>query len=187
MKPDKPQPTRLVAWPAGRAGSIGHAPTRAIGAVRYDRSAQHRIAGNRYATGLACGRCPFRDARCSSADSRDKSPRRATPRSGTVIWIQHTSGNPGENGYWPLYFEHFIREERRPAAIAALAPESPLHALDPALHVSSADLVLPKYRFSAFVRTPTTSKQYSTRGVSIPSLSPVRRPTCASNRQSGMQ
>lgn len=73
--------------------------------------------------------------------------------SGTVIWIQHTSGSPGENGYWPLYFEHFIREERRAAAIAALAPESPLHALDPALHVSSADLVLPKYRFSAFVRT----------------------------------
>jgi ureidoacrylate peracid hydrolase len=75
-------------------------------------------------------------------------------RSGTVIWIQHTSGNPGENGYWPLYFEHFIREERRAAAIAALAPESPLHALDPALDISSEDLRLPKYRFSAFVRTP---------------------------------
>jgi ureidoacrylate peracid hydrolase len=73
---------------------------------------------------------------------------------GTVIWIQHTSGQPGEPGHWPLYFQHFIREERRAAAMAALAPGTALHALDPAFEISSSDLVLPKYRFSAFVRTP---------------------------------
>jgi ureidoacrylate peracid hydrolase len=75
-------------------------------------------------------------------------------RAGMVVWIQHTSGRPGEIGHWPLYFQHFIREERRAAAIAALALGAPLHALDPALEVSSGDLVLLKYRFSAFVRTP---------------------------------
>jgi len=75
-------------------------------------------------------------------------------RSGTVIWIQHTTGKLDENGYWPLYFNHFIHPEQRAAAIAALAPGEPLHALDTALEVSSGDLVLPKYRFSAFVRTP---------------------------------
>jgi ureidoacrylate peracid hydrolase len=75
-------------------------------------------------------------------------------RSGTVIWIQHTTGRSGEAGDWPLYFQHFIREDRRGASIAALVPGATLHALDPALDVSNGDLVLPKYRFSAFVRTP---------------------------------
>lgn len=75
-------------------------------------------------------------------------------RSGMVIWIQHTTGKRGENGYWPLYFEHFINGEQRAVAIAALAPGSPMHGLDAALEVSSGDLILPKYRFSAFVRTP---------------------------------
>jgi ureidoacrylate peracid hydrolase len=75
-------------------------------------------------------------------------------RAGTVVWIQHTSGRPGEVGHWPLYFQHFIREESREAATAALAPGAALHALDPACEISSSDLVLPKYRFSAFVRTP---------------------------------
>ena len=52
-------------------------------------------------------------------------------RAGMVVWIQHTSGRPGEIGHWPLYFQHFIREEGRAAAIAALAPGAPLHALNP--------------------------------------------------------
>ena len=75
-------------------------------------------------------------------------------RSATIAWIQHTVGNLGEDGYWPLYFEHFIRKEDRREAVAALAWGAPLHALDPGLEVSKGDLVLPKYRFSAFVRTP---------------------------------
>jgi ureidoacrylate peracid hydrolase len=74
-------------------------------------------------------------------------------QSGTVIWIQHTAAKAGQDGYWPLYFEHFIREAQRAAAIAALETGAPLHALDPALEGSDGDLVLPKYRFSAFVRT----------------------------------
>jgi len=75
-------------------------------------------------------------------------------RGGWVIWIQHTTGNRGEDGYWPLYFEHFIREADRAAVIAALKSDSPLHAVHPALQMREGDLVLPKYRFSAFVRTP---------------------------------
>jgi ureidoacrylate peracid hydrolase len=75
-------------------------------------------------------------------------------RSGAVIWIQHTTGKHGESGYWPLYFENFILEERRAAAIEALAPGARLHALDATLEVREGDLVLPKFRFSAFVRTP---------------------------------
>ncbi len=72
---------------------------------------------------------------------------------GWVIWIQHTAGPASSEGYWPLYFQHFIHADHREAAIAALTPGSPLHALDPRLNIEASDTILPKYRFSAFVRT----------------------------------
>jgi len=74
-------------------------------------------------------------------------------KQGRVIWIQHTAGSKGEQGYWPLYFENFISQGKRAEAIAALTPGSPMHQLHPELIVEEADLVLPKYRFSAFLRT----------------------------------
>jgi ureidoacrylate peracid hydrolase len=74
-------------------------------------------------------------------------------KQGRVIWIQHTAGKVGEEGYWPLYFENFIAQSQRAAVIDALTPGSPLHDLHPDLLVDEADLVLPKYRFSAFLRT----------------------------------
>jgi ureidoacrylate peracid hydrolase len=75
------------------------------------------------------------------------------PKQGRVIWIQHTAGRVGEEGYWPLYFENFISQGDRAEAIAALTPGSPMHRLHPDLVVEETDLVLPKYRFSAFLRT----------------------------------
>jgi ureidoacrylate peracid hydrolase len=74
-------------------------------------------------------------------------------KGGKVIWIQHTAGKLGEEGYWPLYFDHFISEHKRAAVIAALTPGSPMHDLHSECQVDEADLVLPKYRFSAFLRT----------------------------------
>jgi len=75
-------------------------------------------------------------------------------KQGRVVWIQHTAGTAGEPGYWPLYFENFISQDKRAGAIAALKPDSPMHQLHPELAVDETDWVLPKYRFSAFLRTP---------------------------------
>lgn len=73
---------------------------------------------------------------------------------GRVIWIQHTAGKAGEQGHWPLYFENFIAQDKRAAAICALTAGSPLHRLHAELAVDGDDWILPKYRFSAFLRTP---------------------------------
>jgi ureidoacrylate peracid hydrolase len=74
-------------------------------------------------------------------------------KQGSVVWIQHTAGQAGEEGYWPLYFDNFIAPERRAAAIQALTPGSPMHDLHSELIVQQSDSMLPKYRFSAFLRT----------------------------------
>jgi ureidoacrylate peracid hydrolase len=73
---------------------------------------------------------------------------------GAVIWIQHTAGHAGKAGYWPLYFENFVRSGKRGPAIDALAPDTLMHALYSSLDVEQGDLILPKHRFSAFLRTP---------------------------------
>jgi ureidoacrylate peracid hydrolase len=73
-------------------------------------------------------------------------------RHGLVMWIQHTAGKVGEEGYWPLYFENFIHLDKRAAAIAALTPGSPMHQLHSELGVHGSDVILPKSRFSAFLR-----------------------------------
>lgn len=75
-------------------------------------------------------------------------------RGGSVIWLQHTTNPPGHSGYWSGYFDHFVRAELRGAAAAALAPGQTLHALHPDTARDPADLVLPKHRFSAFLRNP---------------------------------
>jgi ureidoacrylate peracid hydrolase len=73
---------------------------------------------------------------------------------GLVIWIKHTTGLPGEADYWALYFDHFIKSENRAAAAAALVPGNPMYELSAELEVLESDLILPKYRFSAFARNP---------------------------------
>jgi ureidoacrylate peracid hydrolase len=72
---------------------------------------------------------------------------------GRVIWIKHTAGKEGAEGHWPLYFDNFIDSTRRDTAIAALMPGSPWHELHPDLAVTGEDWILPKCRFSAFLRT----------------------------------
>jgi ureidoacrylate peracid hydrolase len=73
---------------------------------------------------------------------------------GRVIWIQHTTGLPGSADYWALYFDNFIKPENRAAAAAALVPGNFMYELAAELDVLQGDIVLPKYRFSAFARNP---------------------------------
>lgn len=75
-------------------------------------------------------------------------------RGGCVFWVQHTTGAPGADDYWALYFDHFVSEEKRGAAIAALTADSPLHALHPDLDVRGEDVTIRKFRFSLFARNP---------------------------------
>ena len=66
---------------------------------------------------------------------------------GTVAWVQATFERDG----WPLFFEHMVRPELAARILAALRPGSPDHALWPELSIVSEDIVVPKYRFSAFL------------------------------------
>jgi ureidoacrylate peracid hydrolase len=75
-------------------------------------------------------------------------------RGGLVIWLQTTTGAPGTPSYWSTYFDNFVGDEKRPEAVAALLQESPLHALYHGIDRQPEDLVLPKYRFSAFAHNP---------------------------------
>lgn len=75
-------------------------------------------------------------------------------RGGTVAWLQMTAAPAGDPAYWSGYFDAFVREDLRPSALAALAPGSARHALHPAVDRAPSDLVLPKHRFSAFLRNP---------------------------------
>lgn len=75
-------------------------------------------------------------------------------RGGKVAWVQHANSPPGTPLYWATYYDNFVAPARRAASFASLAPESPLHALDPHLDVREGDLRLTKYRFSLFTRNP---------------------------------
>jgi ureidoacrylate peracid hydrolase len=73
---------------------------------------------------------------------------------GLVVWFQHTAAEPGSPLYWRGYFDHHVAAHYRAETIAALLPGSPMHALYAGLDVQPTDLVLPKYRFSPFLRNP---------------------------------
>lgn len=73
---------------------------------------------------------------------------------GRVVWLQTTTGGVGEADYWAGYFDHFVKSGLRETAVAALRAGSALHAMHPAAEVASEDIVLPKHRFSAFLRNP---------------------------------
>ncbi|NKF22605.1 cysteine hydrolase [Solimonas marina] len=76
-------------------------------------------------------------------------------KGGTVCWFQQTTGAPGTPEYWAQYFDNFVGDQYRGEAVAALTPGNALHALHDALDRAPQDLVLPKYRFSAFIRNPS--------------------------------
>jgi ureidoacrylate peracid hydrolase len=71
---------------------------------------------------------------------------------GTVAWVQATF----ERGGWPLFFEHMVRPELAARILAALRPGAPDHALWPELAVLPGDIIVPKYRFSAFLPGAST-------------------------------
>ena len=71
---------------------------------------------------------------------------------GTVAWVQATFERTG----WPLFFQHMVRPEASAAILAALQAGSPMHALWPELAVEAGDLVVQKYRFSAFLPGAST-------------------------------
>src|SRR5262245_10118404 len=75
-------------------------------------------------------------------------------RGGAVIWVQHTTGRPGEPGYWAHYFENFVAADKRTAAAEALVAGHPLHALYEALDARPEDSCMAKVRFSLFARNP---------------------------------
>jgi ureidoacrylate peracid hydrolase len=75
-------------------------------------------------------------------------------RGGTVAWLQMTAAPHGSPAYWSGYFDTFVRQELRGAAVAALEAGSTRHALHPDVAQAEGDLVLPKHRFSAFLRNP---------------------------------
>ena len=66
---------------------------------------------------------------------------------GTVVWVKATFEREG----WPLFFEHMVRPDLAARMLAALQEGSALHELWPELTVETRDIVVPKYRFSAFL------------------------------------
>jgi len=71
---------------------------------------------------------------------------------GTVAWVQATFEHDG----WPLFFDHMVRPELAARILAALRPGATDHALWPELRVARNDVVVPKYRFSAFLPGAST-------------------------------
>jgi len=66
---------------------------------------------------------------------------------GTVVWMKATFEREG----WPLFFDHMVKPDLAAPMLAALQEGSALHELWPELAVETRDIVVPKYRFSAFL------------------------------------
>ena len=66
---------------------------------------------------------------------------------GTVVWVKATFEREG----WPLFFDHMVKPDLAAPMLAALQEGSALHELWPELAVETRDIVVPKYRFSAFL------------------------------------
>ena len=70
---------------------------------------------------------------------------------GTVAWVQATF----EAGGWPVFFDNIVAPALSARILGALQQGAELHALWPELDVRPGDVVVPKYRLSAFL--PGTS------------------------------
>ena len=71
---------------------------------------------------------------------------------GTIAWVQATFERDG----WPLFFDHMVCRELATRILAALRPSSADHALWPELTIAPDDLIVQKYRFSAFLPGAST-------------------------------
>jgi ureidoacrylate peracid hydrolase len=69
---------------------------------------------------------------------------------GKVVWIKMTVQD--ETARWSVYFDHFMSPERRGSVLKALSRGDRGHALHADLDVQSADLVVEKTRYSAFIQ-----------------------------------
>ncbi len=66
---------------------------------------------------------------------------------GTVAWVQASFDKKG----WPNFFDHMVNPALSARILAALQPGAELHGLWPELDVQPGDIVVPKYRLSAFL------------------------------------
>ncbi len=73
-------------------------------------------------------------------------------RGGSVAWFRHTAAESGSRLYWSGYYDYHVAERYRADTLAALRDGSWTHAISDRLIVEKVDLVLPKYRFSPFLR-----------------------------------
>jgi ureidoacrylate peracid hydrolase len=71
---------------------------------------------------------------------------------GAVAWVQASFERDG----WPLFFNYMVKPELAARILAALQPGSPDHALWPELATAPDDIIVPKYRFSAFLPGAST-------------------------------
>jgi ureidoacrylate peracid hydrolase len=71
---------------------------------------------------------------------------------GTVAFVQATFDCAG----WPMFFQHMVAPALAEQMLAALQAGAELHALAPDLERKPADLVVPKYRLSAFLPGAST-------------------------------
>jgi ureidoacrylate peracid hydrolase len=71
---------------------------------------------------------------------------------GTVAWVQATFERDG----WPLFYDHMVAPELGARILAALQADADDHALWPELDVAPNDVVVPKFRFSAFLPGAST-------------------------------
>ena len=69
---------------------------------------------------------------------------------GIVVFTQHTADAESVRT-WSVYFEHFLKSERRASFIEAFTPGNLGHALWPELDVAEQDMIVIKRRFGAFV------------------------------------
>jgi ureidoacrylate peracid hydrolase len=73
-------------------------------------------------------------------------------RGGTVAWIQATF----ERGGWPMFFDYMVAPDLAARILSALHPGAALHEIWRELEVLPADVVIPKYRLSAFLPGAST-------------------------------
>jgi ureidoacrylate peracid hydrolase len=73
-------------------------------------------------------------------------------RGGTVAWMQATF----ERGGWPMFFDHMVAPDLAARILSALQPGAALHEIWHELDVAASDVVIPKYRLSAFLPGSST-------------------------------
>ena len=72
-------------------------------------------------------------------------------RGSQVVWVSHANVARGGRTDWETFYGHFVSDEGRARAAAALAPGAELQQLWPGMVVAPEDLHVAKNRYSPFV------------------------------------